>query len=139
MDDYLKFREQAEKRDHRVVGKQQDLFFFHEWSPGSCFFLPHGARIYNTLTGFIRVWCSYYGFFRRLTFHPSGGVPKTRVSGSRVAEYVQRQTVGDIRALAELQGSSESIAYVWHGLILKSNRTTCLGLKWRRKLSRLSL
>ena len=29
--------------------QEQELFFFHELSPGSCFFLPHGARIYNTL------------------------------------------------------------------------------------------
>ncbi len=45
---------QAKKRDHRVVGVQQELFFFHPLSPGSCFFLPHGTRIYNSLVGFIR-------------------------------------------------------------------------------------
>ncbi len=39
--------EEAKKRDHRTIGMQQELFFFHERSPGSCFFLPHGARIYN--------------------------------------------------------------------------------------------
>lgn len=32
----------------------QKLFFFHELSPGSAFFLPHGARIYNGLQNFIR-------------------------------------------------------------------------------------
>eukprot|EP00698_Gefionella_okellyi_P009499 TRINITY_DN2420_c0_g1_i1.p1 TRINITY_DN2420_c0_g1~~TRINITY_DN2420_c0_g1_i1.p1 ORF type:complete len:694 (+),score=179.10 TRINITY_DN2420_c0_g1_i1:67-2082(+) len=46
--------EEAKKRDHRVIGRDQQLFFFHELSPGSCFFLPHGARIYNTLMDFIR-------------------------------------------------------------------------------------
>eukprot|EP00735_Rhodelphis_limneticus_P005303 TRINITY_DN1708_c0_g1::TRINITY_DN1708_c0_g1_i1::g.25039::m.25039 TRINITY_DN1708_c0_g1::TRINITY_DN1708_c0_g1_i1::g.25039 ORF type:complete len:772 (+),score=309.82,sp/Q54J66/SYTC1_DICDI/59.25/0.0,tRNA-synt_2b/PF00587.20/5.1e-43,HGTP_anticodon/PF03129.15/6.3e+03,HGTP_anticodon/PF03129.15/4.4e-22,tRNA_SAD/PF07973.9/4.7e-12,TGS/PF02824.16/4.3e-07 TRINITY_DN1708_c0_g1_i1:216-2318(+) len=45
---------EAEKRDHRKVGKEQDLFFFHELSPGSCFWLPHGTRIYNKLVDFIR-------------------------------------------------------------------------------------
>ena len=35
--------------------QQQELFFFNELSPGSCFFLPHGTRIYNTLIAFIRV------------------------------------------------------------------------------------
>lgn len=30
------------------------MFFFHELSPGSCFFLPHGARIYNTLLEYLR-------------------------------------------------------------------------------------
>ena len=38
-----------------MVVQQQELFFFHERSPGSCFFLPHGARIYNTLMSFIKV------------------------------------------------------------------------------------
>lgn len=35
--------------------QDQELFFFHDLSPGSCFFLPRGAFIYNTLTDFIRV------------------------------------------------------------------------------------
>ncbi|CAG5130644.1 unnamed protein product, partial [Candidula unifasciata] len=47
-------QEEAAKRDHRKIGKEQDLFFFHELSPGSCFFLPRGAHIYNTLIDFIR-------------------------------------------------------------------------------------
>lgn len=54
MKEYLKFLEEASKRDHRKVGRDQQLFFFHELSPGSCFFLPHGARIYNRLVEFIR-------------------------------------------------------------------------------------
>ncbi|KAF9175549.1 threonyl-tRNA synthetase [Mortierella sp. AD011] len=45
---------EAVKRDHRKIGREQELFFFHELSPGSCFFLPHGARIYNTLMTFIK-------------------------------------------------------------------------------------
>jgi threonyl-tRNA synthetase len=44
----------AEARDHRKTGATQKLFFFHEWSPGSPFFLPHGTRIYNTLVDFMR-------------------------------------------------------------------------------------
>jgi hypothetical protein len=46
--------EEAKKRDHRNVGVQQELFFFHPLSPGSCFFLPHGGRIYNTLMELMR-------------------------------------------------------------------------------------
>ncbi|KAJ1301028.1 hypothetical protein OPQ81_003449 [Rhizoctonia solani] len=52
--EYKAFLAEAAKRDHRKIGKDQELFFFHELSPGSCFFLPHGARIYNTLIEFIR-------------------------------------------------------------------------------------
>lgn len=40
--------------NHREIGIQQKLFFFNDLSPGSCFFLPHGTRIYNTLCNFIR-------------------------------------------------------------------------------------
>ncbi|KAJ1872803.1 threonyl-tRNA synthetase [Coemansia sp. RSA 990] len=54
MTEYKKFLEEAAKRDHRKIGREQELFFFHELSPGSAFFLPHGARIYNTLMDFIR-------------------------------------------------------------------------------------
>ena len=35
--------------------QEQDLFFFHDLSPGSCFFLPKGAFIYNSLIEFIQV------------------------------------------------------------------------------------
>ena len=35
--------------------QEQELFFFHELSPGSCFFLPRGAHIYNVLVDFIKV------------------------------------------------------------------------------------
>ncbi|XP_063238553.1 threonine--tRNA ligase 1, cytoplasmic isoform X1 [Bacillus rossius redtenbacheri] len=52
--EWEKFQEEAAKRDHRKIGREQELFFFHELSPGSCFFLPRGAHIYNTLMEFIR-------------------------------------------------------------------------------------
>mmetsp|Transcript_20414 Transcript_20414/g.25351 ORF Transcript_20414/g.25351 Transcript_20414/m.25351 type:complete len:709 (-) Transcript_20414:354-2480(-) len=45
---------EAAKRDHRRVGANQQLFFFDALSPGSAFFEPRGARIYNTLIQFIR-------------------------------------------------------------------------------------
>jgi len=48
------FQEEAAKRDHRKLGREQDLFFFHELSPGSCFFQPKGAHIYNKLVEFIK-------------------------------------------------------------------------------------
>ena len=49
MEDYRHRMEEAKKRDHRNVGVQQGLFFFNPISPGSCFFQPPGARIYNQL------------------------------------------------------------------------------------------
>merc|ERR1712117_894600 len=54
MKEWKLFQEEAAKRDHRKIGVAQDLFFFHELSPGSCFFQPKGAHIYNKLLGFIK-------------------------------------------------------------------------------------
>ncbi|XP_018563322.1 threonine--tRNA ligase, cytoplasmic isoform X2 [Anoplophora glabripennis] len=52
--EWQQFQEEAAKRDHRKIGKEQELFFFHELSPGSCFFQPRGTHIYNTLINFIK-------------------------------------------------------------------------------------
>mmetsp|Transcript_49327 Transcript_49327/g.96772 ORF Transcript_49327/g.96772 Transcript_49327/m.96772 type:complete len:1017 (+) Transcript_49327:38-3088(+) len=46
--------ELRKQRDHRRIGPAQDLFFFHDLSPGSCFFLPNGAKVYNALVDFIK-------------------------------------------------------------------------------------
>jgi len=46
--------EKAKERDHRRVAAKQDLIMFHDLSPGSAFWLPHGARIYNKLIDFIK-------------------------------------------------------------------------------------
>eukprot|EP00096_Caligus_rogercresseyi_P015157 TRINITY_DN759_c0_g1_i3.p1 TRINITY_DN759_c0_g1~~TRINITY_DN759_c0_g1_i3.p1 ORF type:complete len:735 (+),score=235.04 TRINITY_DN759_c0_g1_i3:157-2361(+) len=54
MKEWKQFQEEAAKRDHRKIGREQDLFFFHELSPGSCFFQPKGAHIYNKLVDFIK-------------------------------------------------------------------------------------
>ncbi|KAM9883931.1 threonyl-tRNA synthetase [Verticillium dahliae] len=51
---HKKWLEEAAARDHRKLGEQQQLFFFHELSPGSAMWLPHGARIYNTLMAYIK-------------------------------------------------------------------------------------
>ncbi|EFX03175.1 threonyl-tRNA synthetase [Grosmannia clavigera kw1407] len=53
LSDYMKFLEEAAKKDHRRIGQDQELFFFHKLSPGSPFFLPHGMRIFNALKEFI--------------------------------------------------------------------------------------
>ncbi|KAM3177229.1 Threonine--tRNA ligase 1, cytoplasmic, partial [Hymenolepis weldensis] len=54
MKEWKKLQEEAAKRDHRKLGLEQKLFFFNELSPGSCFFLPAGAHIYNKLIELMR-------------------------------------------------------------------------------------
>ncbi len=51
---YLHRIEEAKRRDHRVLGKSLDLFFFHPVSPGSAFWTERGTTIYNELLAFIR-------------------------------------------------------------------------------------
>jgi len=46
--------EEAKKRDHRKIGKDQRLFMFHPWAPGAPFWLPKGTTIYHTLANYIR-------------------------------------------------------------------------------------
>jgi len=53
LDGYLKLQEEAEKRDHRKIGKELDLFSFHEEGAGFPFWHPKGMIIYNELVNFI--------------------------------------------------------------------------------------
>ena len=57
----------AEERDHRRIGAAQELFFFHELSPGSCFFLPHGTRLYNRLQEYVRAQYHKRGYCEVVT------------------------------------------------------------------------
>ena len=52
--DYLKKREEIQKRDHRKIGKELGLFYFHPSSPGSAFFSSKGQILYQELKNFVR-------------------------------------------------------------------------------------
>lgn len=54
LNDYLIFLEEAEKRDHRKIGKQLDLFHFEETAPGMVFWHPKGRVIYGLIEAFMR-------------------------------------------------------------------------------------
>ncbi|CAG7970424.1 hypothetical protein PENNAL_c0001G08803 [Penicillium nalgiovense] len=54
MAEHLKFLEEAEKRNHLRIGKEQELFFFDEVSPGCPFLLPNGTKIFNQLQSLLR-------------------------------------------------------------------------------------
>lgn len=51
---YLALLEEAEKRDHRKIGKQMELFSIHEEAPGMPFFHDKGSFIWNTLHEFVK-------------------------------------------------------------------------------------
>ncbi len=51
---HLHQMEEAKKRDHRVLGKQLDLFQFFPHAPGAAFWTPRGTHLWNALEGFVR-------------------------------------------------------------------------------------
>ena len=54
LDNYLKRIEEAEKRDHRKLGKEMDLFHFREESPGSVFWHEKGWSLFQKLISYMR-------------------------------------------------------------------------------------
>ena len=67
LDAYLKRIEEAKQRDHRKLGPALDLFSLHPVAPGSPFFHPRGAVVYNTLVQFIRGLYARYGYTEVIT------------------------------------------------------------------------
>ena len=54
LEEYLKMIEEAEKRDHRKLGKEMDLFHFREESPGSVFWHERGWNLFQKLIDYMR-------------------------------------------------------------------------------------
>ena len=54
LDDYLTMLEEAKKRDHKKLGRELELFMFHETAPGMPYWLPKGVILYNELVAFWR-------------------------------------------------------------------------------------
>src|SRR6266436_2949769 len=80
LEEHLKMLELARSRDHRKIGREMGLFIFDPISPGSPFFLPKGAIIYNHLVDYMRRLYRRYGFdevitpqvFKNELWHTSG-------------------------------------------------------------------
>ena len=62
LDAYLKQLEEAEKRDHRRLCREMDLFHFQEEAPGSVFWHPKGWTLFQQLEGYIRRRQQDFGF-----------------------------------------------------------------------------
>lgn len=80
LEEHLKNLEEAKKRDHRKLGKELGMFYFHQFAPGSPFFAPKGSIVYNELQGYIREMYRKYSYQEVITpqvfdvdlFHQSG-------------------------------------------------------------------
>ena len=86
MKEWKLFQEEAAKGDHRKIRMHQDLFFFHKLSPGSCFFQPKGAHIYNKLLSFLKE--EYW---------------KEGLPGGDQPQHLQRQAVAHLWPLGPLR------------------------------------
>jgi len=83
LDAHLHRIEEAKKRDHRKLGRELGLIATHPVAPGSPFFLPKGARVYNILIDYVRGLYDRYGYQEVITpqifdtsiFHTSGHLP----------------------------------------------------------------
>jgi len=65
--DYLKRVDEAEKRDHRKLGRTLGLFFFDPIAPASPFFLPKGAQVMNSLIDYVKELYVKYGYQEVMT------------------------------------------------------------------------
>jgi len=54
LDEFIKQKEEAERRNHKKLGKELELFMFHETAPGLAYFLPKGVKVYNELVNYWR-------------------------------------------------------------------------------------
>jgi threonyl-tRNA synthetase len=54
LDNFINMRLEAEKRNHKKLGKELELFMFHETAPGLAYFLPKGVKVYNELVNYWR-------------------------------------------------------------------------------------
>ena len=66
-EEHLARIEEAKKRDHRRLGKELDLFTFDVVAPGSPFFHPKGAIVYNELVDYVRGLYRRYGYDEVIT------------------------------------------------------------------------
>ena len=86
LDEHLKLLEEAKERDHRKLGKELELFMFHEYAPAMPFLLPRGAFLYNHLVSFMRELYVEFGYeevitpqvFDKRLFLTSGHLPNYR-------------------------------------------------------------
>ena len=59
---YLKMIEEAEKRDHRKIGREMELFMMSDFGPGSPFWLPNGMALRNALTEYWHEMQAHFGY-----------------------------------------------------------------------------
>ncbi len=104
LDEFLRRREEAKKRDHRRLGVQLDLFSFHDVSPGSAFWHPKGQRLWRTLETAIREVQDRRGYqeVSHADARSEEAVGAVRALGPLRRQHVPRRVRGpDVRSQAD--------------------------------------
>jgi len=151
LDEHLKALEEAKKRDHRKLGKELDLFMFHEYAPAMPFFLPRGAQVYSRLIDYLRGLYAEYGYeevmtpqvFDRELFKTSGHWANYRegmfmvttedrlgITGHGTAPKPGGDALADFRDANE-QFGLKPMNCPSHCLIFRSRRRSYRELPWR--------
>jgi threonyl-tRNA synthetase len=86
LDAYLHRLEEAEKRDHRKIGRELDLFHMQEEAPGAVFWHPKGWQVFQTLIQYMRAKQTAAGF-----------------QEVNAPELMDRQPVGSLRSLGHVR------------------------------------
>jgi threonyl-tRNA synthetase len=133
LEEHLKLLEEAKKRDHRKLGKELDLFMFHEYAPAMPFFLPRGAAVYQRLIDYLRGLYAEYGYeevmtpqvFDKRLFETSGHMANYR-------EHMYRVVTADTfeKGFDEALGI-KPMNCPSHCLIYASRRRSYRELPWR--------
>ena len=142
LDEHLKLLAEAKERDHRKLGRELELFMFHEYAPAMPFLLPRGALIYNALVGYMRDLYLDYGYEEVLTpqifdkrlFETSGHLPNYRENmylpvTADMLDALQRDPkahASDVERLAQKPMNCPS-----HCLIFGQRRRSYRELPWR--------
>ena len=152
---HLALLEEAKKRDHRKLGRELELFMFHEYAPAMPFFLPRGAGIYTRLVRYVENLYLEHGYEEVLTpqifdkrlFETSGHLPNYRenmylpvtadlldeVKAELVPDGVESVAADKVRrGLAQLEKTAQKpMNCPSHCLIFDQRRRSYRELPWR--------
>ena len=137
---HLQMIEEAKKRDHRKLGKELDLFMFHEYAPAMPFFLPRGAGIYTRLVNYMRDLYQRYGYEEVLTpqifdkklFETSGHLPNYRENMYMPVTADDIDAASDDAEDATIEKfAAKPMNCPSHCLIYKQKRRSYRDLPWR--------
>ncbi|NCC22655.1 MAG: threonine--tRNA ligase [Alphaproteobacteria bacterium] len=128
---YLTMLEEAEKRDHRKLGREMDLYHFQEEAQGSCFWHPKGYTIYLALEAYIRrrlrdagyvevktpqlidnkLWVAsgHWGKFRENMFVVPDEVPNTEDEGPVISGEANLMALKPMNCPAHIQIFNQGI------------------------------